>query len=108
MTPHPGGAGRDQHPPLQHELLEVEADLGLDPYGSGADELAAAVAALPASVVRVKGFVIDRAGVTHLVQRVGRRTTVEPWTGAGPVPGAGRLDVISISPPADQRARPER
>ena len=43
--------------------------------------LDAYLAALPSAVVRAKGFVAV-GGQPHLVQRVGVRATVEPWSGA--------------------------
>lgn len=46
-----------------------------------ATRLRAALAALPASVLRVKGFVhLD--GMPHALQQVGRRTELVPWHGA--------------------------
>lgn len=55
--------------------------VGLDRAG-----LLAALDALPDSVLRAKGFCrLD--GVWHLVQRAGRRVTVEPWPHHAPAEG---------------------
>jgi len=58
-------------------------------------ELLAALDALPDSVLRLKGFCrIGPGGTLHLVQRIGRRTTLEPW----PFPAAPEAFVLIGTP----------
>lgn len=50
--------------------------------------LLAALAALPDSVLRVKGFCrLAPDGATHVVQRAGHRTAIDPWTGGAVTEG---------------------
>lgn len=65
--------------------------------------LLAALDALPDSVLRLKGFCrLEPAGGLYLVQRAGRRSSIEPW----PLPSAPETFVLIGTPemPEDVRA----
>ncbi len=75
------------------------------------ERLRAALASLPDSVLRVKGFCrLGPDGVPHLVQRAGQRTVIEVWTGA-PVPDGlvfiGRPDMPDAAALSSRLARAE-
>jgi G3E family GTPase len=58
-------------------------------------QLLAALDALPDSVLRLKGFCrLGPDGVWHLVQRAGRRSSIEPWT----LPAAPEMFVLIGTP----------
>ena len=58
-------------------------------------QLQAALDALPDNVLRLKGFCrLGPDGVWHLVQRVGRRSSIEPW----PAPAAPEMFVLIGTP----------
>ena len=57
-----------------------------DPPPLDEARLRATLAALPASVLRAKGFLrLGPDGATHVLQRAGRRTILAPWAGAAPL-----------------------
>ncbi|MCP3991389.1 MAG: cobalamin biosynthesis protein CobW, partial [Actinomycetia bacterium] len=79
------------------ESVLIELDRPLE-----RDRLGAALDRWPAGVVRVKGIVTLAEGTTpHVVQRVGRRWSIEPLDPTPDHPGPGRLLVIGIRATVD-------
>lgn len=69
------------------------------------DRLRAALQALPNSVLRAKGICrLGAAAAPHLLQLVGRRWTLEPWTGPSVETGIVVIGTDRLPPPTELAA----
>ncbi len=77
-----------------------------DPPVLDAARLHAVLAALPRSVLRAKGFLrIGPDAAPHVLQRAGRRTALEPWSGDMPPTGLVLIGTADMPTIAELAAR---